>query len=832
MKILNIIHRYPPGIGGSEIWCRNLCSFLAKKGIIVKVATINMYDVAEAFDDTFSGSSHVSLGEFDWDGRVFVRRYKLWKLWQNTISAKIIRFLFRRFKLGRTKISGIPRISPHSFEMYRNLPREIKDSDAVILHTLPYFHNLIGYLLARFYSKPVLIVPHFHPGHPHYEKKIFYKIMNNCNAVITVSDYEKKYLINKGVRPEKIFVSGNAAKEVILDETSERIKKLKSVLTDKYKINEADKKVIFLGRKEIYKGIFDLMKAMTQLSIEKNMDLYLFLVGPAISDFNQRYSGLSNLGRLNVIDFGEVTEEEKNYLLKFSDMLALPSEFEAFGIVFLEAWLQGKPVIGANRGAMPEVIGDAGLCAQYGNIDDLKSVIKKLLFDKTLSEKMGSIGKKKALEEYGMQNVYGKVLDAVNRTSRYKKKVMFVSHLFPPYGMGGAEIVAYEQARMLKKNGFQVRIFAGKINERADRFSVSRERNGFDITRVSLYKKDFAHTVYASLNKNRLREIFRQELYRYAPDIVHFHNMYGFSIDMMEDCFDLNISVVVTLHDYWGMCPNNILVKENADICMGKKDGQFHCIESLLLENGEKISVQDRNLAFLRCYNRADLLISPSNYLANRYIEHGVSCRKIKVINNGLNMQNFRNNKKTISKKIRFGFVGQIAWHKGIENLLEAVRLLGDSETDKISLIIVGTGDDLFLNYFKSKAKRLKCVTFIKSVNHDKIPFILRNIDVLIVPSIWPENSPHTILEAMAAGTPVIASNLGGIPELIENGKNGLLFDYNDPRSLSEKIKYVISDPKKIKNMSVKCFEKSIESDLEKQIGIIIDCYKNIINSN
>lgn len=190
MRVLHIIHRYPPAIGGSEKWCGDLCRYLAKQGIITEVATINL-DNIEAFFKWLPDERFSIFGQYDYDQGVFIRRYKLWSFAYKALGVKMACFLLYVLGLEHTEIGDIFQHSPHSFEMYFKLASEVKKADIVHLHTLPYFHNIVGFELAKIFKKKVVITPHFHPGHEHYEKKRFYNMMKRCDAVIAVSAFEK-----------------------------------------------------------------------------------------------------------------------------------------------------------------------------------------------------------------------------------------------------------------------------------------------------------------------------------------------------------------------------------------------------------------------------------------------------------------------------------------------------------------------------------------------------------------------------------------------------------------------------------------------------------------
>jgi len=204
----------------------------------------------------------------------------------------------------------------------------------------------------------------------------------------------------------------------------------------------------------------------------------------------------------------------------------------------------------------------------------------------------------------------------------------------------------------------------------------------------------------------------------------------------------------------------------------------------------------------------------------------------LRVINNGIDLKRFKGIKKPIRKKIRFGYIGRVAPHKGIEVLLKAVTLLKEKGLTGFSLVIAGTGEGLYLEYIKkviNEDKLNNFVHFLKEVKNQEIAKLYRQIDILIVPSVWPENSPVTIMEALASGTPVMASMIGGIPELVKDKVNGYLHKHNDPVSLSGNMSYLIKNPHIAKAMRDACLEKVKGLSLKNQVKVIVNEYNKLI---
>ena len=834
MKVLHIIHRFAPAIGGSEKWCLDLSNFLVSHGIVSKVATISLYRSEEFHLNLPSEiTDDIKLGRFDNFNGTHAIRYKLWSLRPSHLASEFVRFLLHVTTLDRTEIGDIFLHSPHSFELYSKINKEIKHADIVHLHALPYFHIIVGFLIAKLYRKKIAITPHFHPANREFERKIFYRLMRHCDAVFTVTQYEKSHLIDKGIPCEKIFITGNSI-DGEYHSTDEEYDIFYSALRKRYDFSADVKKIIFVGRKDLYKGVGFLIEASKQLAKEASFEVCLFLVGPDTPDFNQTYPELGNCENLKIINFGIVSEKEKDNLIRSSDVLVLPSEFEAFGIVFLEAWKHLKPVIGTDQGAVSEVVRDAGLCVKYGDVYDLKEKIKTLLLDATLAERLGKAGREKLKNAFSLEKIGYTVLNTYRRITNQKKRVLIVSDLFPPYFVGGSEIVAYEQSRLLKKMGFDIRVFAGKRGNRLKRFQLTREKRDFDVYRINLHDFDFDYNYFLQ-EKEELETTFQKILYDLSPDLVHFHNIRPLSLKMIDQCNDLHIPTLLTLHDYYLICFKSILLGDESSVCLENDPACTFCKKEHIIINNMPKTVLERNHMAMDLLKRINLIISPSHFLLNKFIARGLPLEKAVVVDYGIDTSRFNKQKKTFSKKIRFGYIGQIIEHKGIENLLYAFSGLTPAEREKISLVIVGSGEKSFFNFCKKLSVELQLgnvINFLGRIGNLRIPKIFNQIDVLIVPSIWPENSPVVIREALACGTPVLASRIGGIPELVEDGVHGFLHRHDNPHTLAINIKKIIEQPEMILKMRRACLNKAKENDLSQVVKTIATHYDQLILSH
>jgi glycosyltransferase involved in cell wall biosynthesis len=310
------------------------------------------------------------------------------------------------------------------------------------------------------------------------------------------------------------------------------------------------------------------------------------------------------------------------------------------------------------------------------------------------------------------------------------------------------------------------------------------------------------------------------------PDIVHLQSGYLLGGPVLAAARAHQIPVVVTLHDYWFICPRITLVHPSGHACSGP-DGNVKCAwclatvkrrfrlpdrltgggltrfvvgasrpstrHPLLFETRGARAAALRQTALLSLLAEADLILSPSAFVRRQMSMAGVDERRIEVSQLGIQLP-ARVPTHEASDVMRIGYLGQIAWHKGIHVLVEAVRRL---PSQSVQLRIYG--DDTRDAAYTEQIRRLiggdRRIAILGRYRNDRVYDILAQVDVLVVPSLWAENSPTVIHEAQAAAVPVIGSRLGGIPELVENGINGLLFEAGNVGELSAHLARCLAQP-------------------------------------
>jgi glycosyltransferase involved in cell wall biosynthesis len=812
VKVLHLIQRYPPAIGGSETWCREVSRYLTSVGDEVKVLTLDILAEEEYWRDPPLHQWTLQLGRVDWDDAVLVRRYR------RSLPVHLVYHLL--FKRVLDKTLRIYFYGPHSGEMYGRVFAEAATADVVHLHTIPYPHNFIGYLAARLRKKRVVITPHFHPEHPHYERWSNYWLLRRCDAVIAVSEYERDYLVKKGVDPARVVVTGNGVH--IQDYVAHGLEQFEAELRRRHYLSSATKIILFVGRKLEYKGIATLVAAVRDLSAAE--DVALLLAGPSSNWFEEFYGALSPTAQERIIDLGTVSDQEKINLLHLAEVLVLPSRFEAFGIVFLEAWACGTPVIGAATGAIPGVIGEGGLTFPYGDAPQLAEKLRTMLHDDDLVHAMASRGKQRLLSKFTWDHIGRLTRESYRPDSARGLRILICSSFFPPHYLGGAELIAYKQAQLLQQMGHDVRVFSGRLGGRWFRtHRVTHENGAFQITRVSLSAQDISGTSW-DFNSPDISREFCRTLDAFTPDVVHFHNIVGLSIGMIDECYRRRIPTVMTLHDYWGICFKNTLLKNNGNIC---KQGGLVCLDCREMLTGHlPLPSPVRNAHILLALRQVDRLITPSRYVAAQYAANGIPGDKITVIQNGIDVENFAPAQRSTTE-LTLGFIGHLGKHKGLDVLLHALSLMDASQ---VRLLVVGTGEDAeWFRTFCHERGLDPYVTFLGHVENRRIAIIYQQIDVLVVPSVWPENSPVTITEAMASGIPVIASDVGGIGELVEDGVTGYLIPLRDSLAIAERIGRLLARPELLRAMGERARTKIQAYQMRQQVERIVGVYREVM---
>ncbi len=417
-------------------------------------------------------------------------------------------------------------------------------------------------------------------------------------------------------------------------------------------------------------------------------------------------------------------------------------------------------------------------------------------------------------------------------------RILFVAHLFVPKHRAGVELYTAALAKTLAGRGHEIAVFhAEKEISRRHGEMLEESFDGHPRFRLinNLVYRSFDETTAWPAAERRFAEV----LASFAPDVVHLHHLLFLSCGLPRLAKQSGARVVFTLHDFWLACPRFGQMRERGtSLCPGPEPercsrclGDFKLGQTRSERRGitllgavrrwtgvdlasrlegrrkKPVAVNDepsaappavgrpdelppisaadvarRRERLLKELECVDVFLSPSETVRRVVTDFGIPADRIEIARYGLDPAPFAGVKPARPRSpMRFAFVGTLAEHKGIHVVVDAFNRLPE-------LPVTIWGADRYYPDYVARCQAAVTspnITFAGELSRADLPKALADVDALIVPSIWYENSPFTIQEAFLAGIPVIASDLGGMAELVKHEVSGLLFEAGDAEGLS-----------------------------------------------
>jgi len=406
-------------------------------------------------------------------------------------------------------------------------------------------------------------------------------------------------------------------------------------------------------------------------------------------------------------------------------------------------------------------------------------------------------------------------------------------HQFFPLHVTGTEQYARALALEMRGRGHDVRVFAFEplVQYAADGamcFERDEVVDGIPVHRFGLHPVTAPNRELCETENPIVGEVYRRFLDRETFDLVHVFHPRHMGEAAIAGPAERDIPVVVNLMDFWFLCPNFILLRRDGALCDGPPEGGWGCVGCLdpkLAETLDELDIKtplaaigaeagsrgehaatpvrrahallgrkERMLSYLA---RADAAIAPSRFLRGMFEQHGHPKAHMHLVPYGLDPDRFADapaKKPSPGRpQLDVGFVGSITRHKGVHVLLDAVGQLAD---ERIRVHVWGD----------PRSQPGYSDTLVQATDDPRVAFhgrfdaedlgkVLASLDVLVVPSLWYENTPFSVLEALWFGLPVFASDLGGISEIVHHGKNGMVFPAGDSGALAACLQRALDDP-------------------------------------
>jgi glycosyltransferase involved in cell wall biosynthesis len=293
--------------------------------------------------------------------------------------------------------------------------------------------------------------------------------------------------------------------------------------------------------------------------------------------------------------------------------------------------------------------------------------------------------------------------------------------------------------------------------------------------------------------------VFKQFLLDVRPDVVHFHHtlFLGYDLVTVTRTTLPGVAILYTLHDYMPICHRwGQLLRADGAQCSGAAPDSCHqCFPDI-----RPVEFASRDRVVRSHLDGVDLFIAPSAFLRDRYVEWGIPEERIVREEYGRRPSVTSEPRDAyVERRNRFGYFGQLTHAKGVNVLLEAVGLLRARGIDA-SLSIYGSGLDIAPAGFRNRFRELVALAegtavFAGEYEHADVMHSMQRVDWVVVPSIWPENSPLVIQEAFATRRPVICSGVGAMAEKVTADVDGLHFPPGDARALAQTLERAVSQP-------------------------------------
>ena len=423
--------------------------------------------------------------------------------------------------------------------------------------------------------------------------------------------------------------------------------------------------------------------------------------------------------------------------------------------------------------------------------------------------------------------------------------VLHTIHDFVPRHVAGSEIYAFELCRELAARHHVTVLAAEYDPSRAHGQVTWRVEHGLPV--VELVNNWQCASFEDTYRSPRIGEQIAHVLDAVQPDVVHIHNLLNLTFDLPALAKARGMAVVATLHDYTLVCPSGGQRVHRAERHLCGQIDVNRCarcfsespfttqmsfaavsskviaprfVHSVAREVGKRMpgltgkvasiatkaatqrttpqEIEKRLTSARGVFDQIDLFVAPSQFLASEFERLGVDPARMQVSDNGfvplVAMPRARS-----SGPLRVGFVGTLVWHKGVHVLIDAVRRL-PSHAYEVKLFGDLNVGAAYIAELRAQSAGLP-VQFMGAFDRDRVADVYAGIDVLVVPSLWFENSPLVIHEAFMAGVPVVGASIGGIPELVKEGESGWLYEATSAGDLAAVLGKLIDNPDRLESV-------------------------------
>jgi glycosyltransferase involved in cell wall biosynthesis len=419
------------------------------------------------------------------------------------------------------------------------------------------------------------------------------------------------------------------------------------------------------------------------------------------------------------------------------------------------------------------------------------------------------------------------------KTGRCPLRITLTVHQFPPNYFTGTEQYVLNVGRELQRRGHDVDVFSLEpaFGEATGPWRETREEvQGLPVRRINFWQnigRDWRRMEY---RHPYMAEVFAAHIRERKTDVVHSFHLRYLGADLIDRVVEQGRGLVVSLMDFWFICPRVILMKSDGTACDGPPDGGRGCLpchtpelseelqQSPIAAEIDRLHVASRGEsqpqwalrhrvatmlerpAYLReRLAKAHTIVAPTEFLRGVFLKNGAPEERIRHLSYGVDTGALADEvarARPAQRPLTFGFFGTYSPHKGPNVLVEAMtQVKGECRA-----LLRGRKSD-FAEYsaaLVAAAEQDERITVAGPFAREELAQALAQIDVLVVPSTWHENAPFVVLEARAAGLPVLASRFGGLVEVVDDEVDGELFAPGNASDLAARLQRLLDEPDRL----------------------------------
>ena len=418
-------------------------------------------------------------------------------------------------------------------------------------------------------------------------------------------------------------------------------------------------------------------------------------------------------------------------------------------------------------------------------------------------------------------------------------KITLSSRRFLPPFSGGVDVYADRLARAFRRMGHQTALLAFDLQEAAARPEVvvgKDEHQGlpvwrFVLTSVGRFESTFPYAYHKEMGES-IRAVLQQE----RPDLLFVLSFYLSTLAAVEAAKDLGIPVAHIATDFVPICRRSTLIRWDGKACQKGEslkscaacfvshrplgrwaakildalpepallrfsersgDGRSRGLSRPLNPYWKQVSLMRDRLRLLRPLRELiDKVFAPTRYTADAFLASGFRPDQVRLLPFAVEESSpLARIRRSAADHCRFLFIGRLQPYKGAHILVQAFNRLDDPKGATLDIYGVPDGYPGYVRDLEAEIGRNARIRFRGRLDPGDLHLAFSEADYFVIPSIWHENSPLILLDALQSRTPVIASNVGGLSDLIAEGKNGFLFPMGDTEGLSRLMARLIREP-------------------------------------